>query len=346
MRYASIFFRHYRENGLFVAGAGENNGEFFLPFTKIRTLFLEHGIELNTPDVNAGRKVLFELHLNVQRRAPTSPGYVYLYENVLVRPRNEDRRALQAYRKVFTWNTVLAQELNAAHDSAAPRAVILPYPNRIEANPTPAFRDRPHGCVLVASNKSLPIHDPRDLYQRRLQIIRAFEAAAPEGFFGLYGRGWEYPAARPGKLGKLISSLRKRLKPPAQPPFPSWRGPIADKEALLRQSRFAICYENGADIPGYISEKIFDCFRAGCIPVYWGPQAIADDIPRDCFIDARAFPNASAIVPHVLTLSEETHARYQTAMRDFLRSPAATRFSADHFTRTLVEEITVDFKNR
>ena len=345
MRYASILFRHYRENGLFVAGAGENNGEFFLPFAKIRTLFLEHGIELNTPDVNAGRAVLFELHINVQRRAPSRPGYVYLYENALVRPRNEDQRALQPYRKIFTWNTTLARELGAARTQPSPRAVILPYPNRIETSPTPAFHDRPHGCVLVASNKSLPIHDPRDLYQRRLQVVRAFESTVPAGFFSLYGRGWEYPAARPGKLGKLFASLRKRFKPPAQPPFPSWRGPIADKDALLRQSKFAICYENGADIPGYISEKIFDCFRAGCVPVYWGPQAIADDIPRDCFIDARAFPNEQALVVHVVSLGEKAHAAYQAAMVNFLCSPAAARFSEDHFAHTLVNEITTDLRN-
>lgn len=344
MRYASILFRHYRENGLFVAGAGENNGSFFLPFGKIRARFLEHGIELNTPDVNTGREVSFELHFNVQRRAPTRPGYVYLYENVLVRPRNESRRALQAYRKVFTWNTTLAQALNIAQGRSSPRAVILPYPNRIDASPSPAFRDRPHGCVLVASNKSLPVHDPRDLYQRRLQVIRAFEASAPAGFFSLYGRGWEYPAARPGKFGKLFSSLRKRFKPPAQPPFASWRGPVADKDALLQQSRFAICYENGADIPGYISEKIFDCFRAGCVPVYWGPEEIADYIPRECFIDARAFPDARAIVAHVVALGEKIHAGYQAAMLDFLRSPSAAIYSEDHFARTLVEEIMADQK--
>ena len=33
------------------------------------------------------------------------------------------------------------------------------------------------------------------------------------------------------------------------------------------------------EIPGYITEKIFDCFLARSVPVYWGPGNIADHVP-------------------------------------------------------------------
>lgn len=42
-----------------------------------------------------------------------------------------------------------------------------------------------------------------------------------------------------------------------------------DKTAFLRQYLFNICPEN-TDAPGYVTEKLFDSFEAGCIPVYWG----------------------------------------------------------------------------
>ena len=71
------------------------------------------------------------------------------------------------------------------------------------------------------------------------------------------------------------------------PFFPSWKGPIDNKKKVLEQYRFAICYENVQDSPGYITEKIFDCFFAGCIPLYRGASNISDYIPSSCYIDRR-----------------------------------------------------------
>lgn len=70
MRYASVIYRDYAENSLFTPGAGENNGEFYLPYAKLRERFLAAGIELNTPDLNKGREVAFELHINCRRQDP------------------------------------------------------------------------------------------------------------------------------------------------------------------------------------------------------------------------------------------------------------------------------------
>lgn len=44
-----------------------------------------------------------------------------------------------------------------------------------------------------------------------------------------------------------------------------------DKIEFLRQYRFNICPEN-SDTPGYVTEKLFDSFEAGCIPIYWGAE--------------------------------------------------------------------------
>jgi hypothetical protein len=55
MKYASVLYRDYADNSLFTPGAGENNGEFYLPYAKLRERFLAAGIELNTLDLNAVR---------------------------------------------------------------------------------------------------------------------------------------------------------------------------------------------------------------------------------------------------------------------------------------------------
>ena len=45
----------------------------------------------------------------------------------------------------------------------------------------------------------------------------------------------------------------------------------------LKQYKFNICFEN-ASYPGYLTEKIFDAFEAGCIPIYWGDTSLRCDL--------------------------------------------------------------------
>ena len=44
-----------------------------------------------------------------------------------------------------------------------------------------------------------------------------------------------------------------------------------DKIAYLRQFRFNLCPEN-TNNKGYVTEKIFEAIKAGCVPIYWGNE--------------------------------------------------------------------------
>jgi hypothetical protein len=44
-----------------------------------------------------------------------------------------------------------------------------------------------------------------------------------------------------------------------------------DKKIYLQQFQFNICSENAAS-PGYVTEKLFESFEAGAIPIYWGDE--------------------------------------------------------------------------
>lgn len=44
-----------------------------------------------------------------------------------------------------------------------------------------------------------------------------------------------------------------------------------DKIEYLKQFKFNLCPEN-SDAKGYVTEKIFDAIKAGCIPIYWGSE--------------------------------------------------------------------------
>lgn len=44
-----------------------------------------------------------------------------------------------------------------------------------------------------------------------------------------------------------------------------------DKIAYLRQFKFNLCPEN-TNNKGYVTEKIFEAIKAGCVPIYWGNE--------------------------------------------------------------------------
>jgi hypothetical protein len=334
MIYASIIYRNYKNNVLFKEGAGENNGEFFLPYRKLRQEFLRNGVELNTADVNSGKEVAFEFYINCCRQNPKARAYVYLYENPLIRLMNRNRRMLGRYAKWFTWDAELLDDN---------RAVRLFYPNLMEAADYKDPQERPLFLVLVTTNNAIKDYDPREQFGARVEIIKWYERHAPRDFH-LFGRGWDCPAAMPGRWGQVCNQARKIIARvfPVTSPFATWRGTVASKNELLTRTRFSLAYENSRDLPGYITEKLFDCFRAGCVPVYIGPKEIHDYVPADCFIDGREFATTAALDAHLRTIDDAAYRGYQERIRDFLLSEQAKPFSQDHFAEVIVREILAD----
>lgn len=332
---AAVVVRPMRNDAIYQPGAGPQGGAFYVPYTQLRDRFAQYGLALHTVDLVPERERLFELHVNAQHRLSGRPAYAYLYEDPLIRPANGRRAQLLRYRRCFTSNEDLV-------DGA--RFVKLDYPNDLRQRSLAPWAERPLGCVLIAANKALSRPNPRNLHHRRVEVARAFERLAPD-FFALYGRGWGQPPVRPGAAGRLLKRVREwraRVRP-GPPAFPSWRGPVHAKGEVLARARFAIAFENVQGSPGYLTEKIFDCFVWGCVPVYLGTPGATDCIPADCYVDARAFADDRALVEHLLGIDEARFAAYQQAIAAWLASPAAQRFGNEQFTRTLVDTIAADF---
>jgi len=333
-RFATLVVNRMRDNEPFRPGAGPNGGDFFLPWRALQARFAAAGVELNTRDLNAGHDVAFELHLNAQRLIRHPRSYAYLYEDPVVRPLNGDRAALGRYRRVFTSNEALID---------GRRIQRLDYPNELALRDVPGFAGRDLFCVMIASNKALLRPHPRNLHHRRVEAVRFFEQQAPDRF-ALFGNGWDIPAVSPGYLGrftKRIDEWKRRWKP-GPPPFPSFRGPIDRKPEILDRARFSICYENSRGSPGYLSEKIFDCFTSGCVPVYIGTSHAAPPIPPECYIDGDAFATPQAMLDFLESVDAPRFAGYQAAIRRFLASPQARRFTNAHWCETLVASILAD----
>lgn len=137
--------------------------------------------------------------------------------------------------------------------------------------------------ILINSNKGpffpfkILSQFGRELYSQRIKAIEFFERKIPDNFY-LYGRGWN--KRKKYNLTELIFGFKK---------YSTYKGAVENKIELLSNFKYCICFENMTDINGYITEKIFDCFKAKSVPIYWGASNIEKYIPEDCFIDFRDF---------------------------------------------------------
>ncbi|WP_126446647.1 glycosyltransferase family 10 domain-containing protein [Sulfuricystis multivorans] len=288
-----------------------------------------HGADLLPLNHLGSRKPAFVVHVNAQPIQHEVPAFAILTECGLVHPANVDERLLRQYRVVFTWNPDLVEKGLATQ-------IHLAHP--LGRGVVDGYGQRPQLLVMIAANKALPVwRRAQDLYRERVRAIRWFERHAPQDF-ALYGRGWDVSPRLPARLGGLIHRA-ERMLPRIVRWFPSWRGAIPAKAPVLRHARFSLVFENVSGLRGYITEKIFDAFCAGNVPVYWGAEDVTDYIPQDCFIDRRRFASYAELYHYLHAMPEARYLTYQRSIAEFLESEAAQRFSVQRFARTVGDEI-------
>lgn len=335
MIYGSIYCEDFTENKLFDYSSPRNTDGLFTPVIALRESLLELGIEINTPDLNNGRTISFEMHLDGRPLSSNAiPKYLIASENPLINKFNADIEYLKGFKRVFSWNDAVLH---------LPGAVKILIPNSISLPNTRNYSDRHIFSCLISSNKITPWGGPSDLYAERINVIRWYEKNAP-AFFHLYGRGWHKPSQAftfSARLARRVGRLRTQLY--GYKPFPSWQGEIKFKSDILSNTRFSYCYENVKDLPNYITEKIFDSFFSGCVPVYWGANNVLEYIPAECFIDRRNFADTGEVHRYLVSITPEQHAQFQYNISAFLKSKQAYLFSVENFVATIASTISNDF---
>lgn len=192
---------------------------------------------------------------------------------------------------------------------------------------------RSKNVAMIASNKYS--FDKNELYSKRLDIIKYFEKSG-KLTFGLYGKGWNIKTF--SRILKIFNKLNHKFKL-FKNNFNNYKGFVESKKEILTNYDFAVCYENSKDINGYVTEKIFDCWLAGCVPIYMGCQKFINEIPSDVYIDARLFKSPSALERYILSLSEEDIVNYRVKIYDFLFSGKLSRYLPASFAETLYSKI-------
>lgn len=171
-----------------------------------------------------------------------------------------------------------------------------------------------------------PLFRFEDLYQKRLDAICYF---SDRPGFQLYGTGWD----KPGRMSKVLQAA-KRVNATR----------VDDKLKAMSGFRFALCFENCV-FPGYVTEKIFDCFFVGCIPVYWGAPDITDFVPSETFVDARKFGCWVDLDRYMREMSEREVERLHSSASDFLASDAFAKFHQDYFVTELLSILEAELEN-
>ena len=227
-----------------------------------------------------------------------------LGEPAVVLPANWNPELHELFPVIFTWNDDYV-------NGTRYHKFRWPLPARHPEVPDPPFDERKL-LVNISGNK-VSSHR-KDLYFARRATIRHFESAHPDQF-DLYGVGWDRD---PGDE------------------YSSYRGVINNKWDVYPNYRFGLSYENMRDEPGWITEKIFDCLRAGCVPIYWGAPNIADYVDPEAFIDRTRFESDSELSLFLSSITETEFRRFRLAGKEYLESQKFEAFLSPAFADTLI----------
>ena len=242
------------------------------------------------------------------------PKYLFLCETEIIKADNWDRSYHARFDKIFTMHDDWVDQLRYFKVFHAFEPVMAADVELLKAR-----FDQRKLCTLIAGAK-LTQH-ANELYSARLRTIQWMQAHASEDF-DLYGFGWQAMN------------------------LPCYRGSTDDKLATLAGYRFAICYENARNFPGYITEKLFDCMLAGTVPVYWGAPNVSQWVPADCFIDRTLFASEEALYAHLKSMDAAAHGAYLDRIAAFFRSAAVYPFTIENFITSLTSHLAKDVKLR
>jgi hypothetical protein len=327
------------------------------PYIRLRQRVVDRGWEIHTWDVgplDSADILLFQdlpaTRAQVEearRSAPRAKFVLQIVESPLSRPHYFLKANHDLFDAILTYCPSLCDEIRYFR-------YYLPVGNVPAAPADPLFSQR-RPLVMINSNRWLGIWPQRqagwtglpfvgpwfsgwniplgsllsqnrgELYSRRRHIARLAESFDPE-LLDVFGAGWQGEAM----------SWAHRIIPHRR--FAVGRGSFSgDKLDLLPRYRFAVAFENVRGRMGYISEKIFDPLFAGTVPIYLGDEDITDQVPADCFVDARRFKDDRELLEFARNCPESQWRQLRDAGRKYLESPAFQRFGPDAFADTVMK---------
>lgn len=90
----------------------------------------------------------------------------------------------------------------------------------------------------------------------------------------------------------------------------NWVETFEKKTEYQKQFKFSMAFENTSS-PGYISEKIFNAFRADTIPIYWGDPEVENVINEESFINLSKYSNCDEAIEAIKRIDSDDELYYK-----------------------------------
>lgn len=162
-----------------------------------------------------------------------------------------------------------------------------------------------------------------ELYSLRRRCLTEIAA------LDLFGRGWKMSKWAKVKtlVGEVFICVSAGRFPSStavtgwfQVP-PHYLGSTTEKRLTLSQYKYSLVIENSLE---FLTEKLFDCFFAGTIPIYVGPNVEDFNIPSNLVIQVQ--PTVGAICDGIAKAKNVDYGQWQDALKKWL-SQAETQMS-------------------
>lgn len=287
------------------------------PFKSLKVFLKTKNIFINTIDIKTNSKIEIYIDLpypyEIVRWCKIFFGkkekILFCWEPPIVNPFNYMKILYIFFSKVYAWNDkILSQEKHI-------KKFYFPNPDPELLSAVPFEKKK---LLTLINSYLLPILpfkilslNSKELYTERVKAIDYFDKKLPLEF-DLFGKGWNSPS-RFSLIQKIFRNYKR---------FSRYKGgvEIRNKISILSNYKFCICFENSS-VAGYISEKIFDCFKANCVPIYLGAPNVDDYIPEDCFVDFRKFKSYDELTAFLLSIDRKRYEKYLMKIQAFLSDP-------------------------
>lgn len=304
------FYPSYLDNNIFDPVKLNARDGVLEPYIKLKELFESNNYEINTVDITPIKEadfvIFFDLNLKYILKAYLENKLhksIYIpFEPPVVyelhKPENL-KWISKLFGVVLTWQDDLV-------DNKKFFKFHFPMPSQSFNYEKIVFKDKKYITTIVGYKKS---NRPNELYSKRIEAIKYFENKHDD--FEFFGTGWD------------------------KNEFKSYSGKVDSKYNILKNYKFTICYENECNIAGLISEKIFDCFYARTIPIFWGASNPENYFPKDTYIDKRDFKTYDELNIYLLNMSEDEYNKRVEAIEKYLVSDEFKKFSSESFAKDI-----------
>lgn len=280
-------------------------------YFELKNYFQKKGLSLNTQDINTlseSKKIIF-LRFDFKNIFKlfllgklNSSIYIQFEPPVIIQI--HEKKYLKKMANIF--GSILSWDDDIVGSESNIFKFYPPMPYRRKTKEV-KFENKKLLCN-ISGNKDSYYKD--ELYSKRKEAIKYFEDNCGKEF-DLYGVGWD----------KNIYS--------------SYKGEIDSKNEVLKKYKFSLCYENMCQIKGLLSEKIFDCFYAKTVPIFWGAENIDEYIPKECYIDKRDFDSYEKLYNYLKNMTEKEYEKRMNAIEKYLNSKEYKLFLPENFSEII-----------